>query len=163
MAHIARPSVLFREVEALRSGLTSFPGSSSSSALSSDSSTTASGRRPTYLEREDYDHHCRVLEFIRAYEPHPAFAVGCLQHLIHWYERNRNTREQAACDFFDHLNRVFVRATNGPYKTDDSYLDRLSVMFFELHPEELKRLSYLQRTHQKMLDDSASILFRNRK
>jgi len=149
MAHIARPSVLIQEALGLRVGMTTPPGLSSSQDSSPGSSGTVSDRRPSYLEKEEYDHFCRMLQFIAAFEPHPAFAVGVLQHLWRWYYRNRNTSEQAAHDFFVHIRMDLGNAEN--------YLDAVATTYYNLHPTELKYLSDLDRRHKRMLDESVKI------
>lgn len=149
MARIARPSVLVQEPLGLCVGMTTRPGSSSLLDSSLGLSGTVSGRRPSYLEREEYDHFCHMLQFIAAFEPHPAFAVGVLQHLWRWYYRNRNTPEQAAHDFFVHVRREL--------ESNAGYLDALAIAYYDLHPTELKYLSDLERRHKRMLDESVKI------
>jgi hypothetical protein len=159
-------SVSPREIIEGLAGTTTLFGQSSSPPESLGSGLTASGSLP-YHEREEFDHHMRMLEFVVRYQPHPAFAVGCLFALMKWYFRNTRSPKHAAVTFLDRITRVFrqrpIYTNDLPAATEPppTYLDQVSHMFHELYADELRYVMHRKQEHdreQRRIEESAKLL-----
>ena len=164
MARIARPGVLIKEVEDIRSGFSARPGSSSSSPPLSSGAPRFSAAE---LQEEGRHLH-RMLLFIEQYEPPPAFGAGILKKLLDWHMDVNHDAQNASVQFLQQAGRLLnyrvLRVLMGDRHLDipDDYVARLTHAFCYFYGPEIKYVCEQRNEFDRKMREVARVFSRSK-